>query len=539
MNSIFLVFILLTGTLATAQAARPEWSEPLPIPIPDLPVVPVDGCRVDVDAPSGGRGDIPSCVPYGNPVQRENEKLGDPFWVIPAERRAAFSLEGYTSSPSVNRGDRISFLVNAEDDPAYVMQIYRLGWYHGAGARLLLSVQVEGHHQPSCAATPVISLTQCHWGHPYDLRIPYNESDPTDWASGFYLVKLTGNKTGKQSYIPFVVRDDTRRSDIKFLSATATWEAYNPWGHYDLYEGGPSQTFADRARKVSLDRPFYHGFGAGELLNLGYEFSSLRFLEREGFDVTYTSELRLHENRDELLKSKVAFFAGHSEYWTRAMRDSLQSSIAAGVSAIFMDANSIYWQARMEPDGDKLPNRTIVCYKDATEDPDATNPETEPDTTVKFRDPPVNWPEEPLLGAMFNLNSDLGTQGDLVIHDASNWVFAETGLKNGDHLVNFLGPEVDSSHGLSPEGTQVLTESPFKASLGDGVAEMTIYQTGSGAFVFDSGTSRFAYGLDDFRLFARTFAPNLIGLAEGTVPGPSPAVQQVMRNLLLRMGSTR
>jgi len=472
-----------------------------------------------------------------NPIQLENAKQGDPSWTITTANRAWFVLEGFTSRPSVNRGESISFYVYAQADPTYTMQIYRLGWYGGAGARLLQTIQLTGYHQPLCTTQPVTNLQECDWDHPYLLNVPYNANDPTDWASGIYLAKLTGSKTGKQNYIPFIVRDDARASAIKFLSATMTWAAYNPWGKYDLYEGGDSQVFADRGRKVSFDRPFYHGFGAGELLNLGYEFSSMRFLEREGYDVTYTSEVRLHENGSELLNSRIAFSGGHSEYWTRTMRDNLQAAIDAGVSVIFMDANSIYWQARLESDSQGVPDRTVVCYKDATEDPYAANTATAMDTTVKFRDPPVNWPEEPLIGVMFNLNSDLGTSGDVIVHDAGSWVFANTGLRDGERLVNFLGPEVDSDHGLSPADIDVLAESPFTAVLGNGTAEMTVYQASSGAFVFDSGTSRFAYGLDDFRTLAQTFSPMLPGLSTGTVPGASPAVQQMMRNLLQHMGA--
>lgn len=470
-----------------------------------------------------------------NVIQQENTKTGDPSWVIPVAKHAWYRIQGYASSPSVNRGETIRLFVST-DEPDYTLKVFRMGWYGGQGARLMETVQLTGILQPNFSLLTETSTADCNWKDPYALTIPYNAADSTDWASGLYLAQLTQNQSGKQNYIPFMVRDDARTSDIKFVAGFATWVAYNAWGAGSLYAGGHPQVYATRARKVSLNRPFYGGFGTGNLFGLGYEISALRFLEREGYDLTYIDDLILHQNSSELLNARIAFFGGHDEYWTRSMRNNLQASIDAGVHAVFTDANSIYWQARLEKDPAGNSDRILVCYKDAAEDPYAASSDTQAETTVLFRDPPVNWPEERVVGAMFNLNSNLGATGDLVIKDASHWVFAETGLSDGDHLVNYMGPEVDSAHGLSPAGTQILAESPFVAELGDGVAAMTIYQAASGALVFDSGSSRFNYGLDDYRGFARNYSPSIFGIADGTCPGASPIIQQMARNLFSRMG---
>jgi hypothetical protein len=470
-----------------------------------------------------------------NPIQQENSKQGDPSWIIPAANHAWYRIEGYASSPSVNRGGSISFFVST-DQPDYTLKIFRLGWYDGVGARLLKTVQLTGVLQPKYTVQPVTNMVDCNWANPYVLNVPYNPVDPTDWASGIYLAQLTQKQSGKQNYIPFVVRDDARSAAIKFVAGFATWVAYNAFGGYSLYVGGDPQVLATRARKASLNRPFYSALGAGNLLGLGYEISALRFLEREGYDITYTDDITLHQNSSELLNSNIAFFGGHDEYFTRAMRNNLQAAIDAGVHAVFTDANSIYWQSRFESDNRGATDRVLVCYREADEDPYAANPATQAETTVKFRDPPVNWPEESIVGAMFNLNSNLGATGDLIIQDASHWIFAGTGLSTGDRLVNYLGPEVDSTFGLAPAGTQTLAQSPFEAVLGNGTAVMTIYRATSGALVFDSGTSRFNYGLDDYRKLAQNFSPTIIGLAEGTCPGASSVIQQMARNLFSYMG---
>jgi hypothetical protein len=468
-----------------------------------------------------------------NTVQIENAKQGDPSWLIQASNRAWHRIEGYVSPPSVNRGGSISFFLTT-DEPDYVMKIYRLGWYGGDGARLLKTVQLTGIVQPNCSFDASVNLTDCNWKNPYVLNVPYNAADPTDWASGIYLAQLTQNKSGKQSYIPFVVRDDARSSAIRYVTSLLTSHAYNGWALYSLYLGGVKQVFEDRGRKVSLNRPFYRGFGAGDLLNLGYEMSALRFLEREGYDTTYTTEVDLHENSNELSGVRVALFGGHTEYWSTAMRNHLQAAVDAGVNVIFTDANSIYWHVRFESDVNGTRDRIMVCYKDAAEDPYSQDPLTASETTVRFCDPPLDWPQDPLVGLSTDYNSRLGVEGDVIVSDASNWVFDGTGLSNGDHLEHFLGQEVDT-RGVSPPGLQILAETPFQSPGGSGIAQMSVYQASSGAWIFDSGTSRFNYGLDDFYELALNFSPTLVGIS--TNPRGSPQVQQMMRNLLSRMGA--
>ena len=71
-----------------------------------------------------------------NPVQTENAKAGTTAWRLtnPATAR---EIEGYASLTSVNRGGQITLFVNTAAS-SYTIEIYRMGWYGGAGARLLL-----------------------------------------------------------------------------------------------------------------------------------------------------------------------------------------------------------------------------------------------------------------------------------------------------------------------------------------------------------------------------------------------------------------
>jgi len=59
---------------------------------------------------------------------------------------------------------------------------------------------------------PQTGFTECAWRDPYLLAVG-GETDQEEWVSGIYLAQLTASTSGAQSYIIFVVRDETRPSD--------------------------------------------------------------------------------------------------------------------------------------------------------------------------------------------------------------------------------------------------------------------------------------------------------------------------------------
>ena len=107
-------------------------------------------------------------------------------------------IEGYgASASSVNRGDSIRLFVNTTN-PSYTLEVFRMGWYGGAGARMVTSpATLAGKRQPSPFFDPNTRLVKCQ--SPYVLTVPDNPKDPTDWASGVYLVKLTAPLAGSRA----------------------------------------------------------------------------------------------------------------------------------------------------------------------------------------------------------------------------------------------------------------------------------------------------------------------------------------------------
>ncbi len=255
-----------------------------------------------------------------NPVQVENSLPGTNGWILnnPAQ---AHEIEGYASLTSVDLGGAISFHVSTVD-PSFRIDIYRMGWYTGLGARQLLGgIQFQGIRQQTPSPDVTTGLVDCDWTSQYALTIPDN------WVSGVYLAKLTGS-SGKQSYIIFVVRDDNRVSDFLFTSSVNTYQAYNNWGGKSLY----SFNSGIPAVKVSFNRPYGMGYvpssasgvGAGEFLTTyapasetlptGWEYNAVRWLEQNGYDVTYTTDVDVHERGNALLRHKALLIVGHNEY---------------------------------------------------------------------------------------------------------------------------------------------------------------------------------------------------------------------------------
>ncbi|HEV2207408.1 MAG TPA: choice-of-anchor D domain-containing protein [Verrucomicrobiae bacterium] len=493
-----------------------------------------------------------SVVHAQNAIQIENTKQGDASWQATNLADAqppnyTDQIEGYASFTSVNRGGQITFYVNVSTPgDSFTMNIYRMGWYGGLGARKVLSVgPLPGVQQPTCPTDATTGLIECNWAASYTLPLNSSTDPVSDWVSGVYIALLTdissGPTNGLQRYIVFVVRDDASTSKYFFQCAVDTYQAYNNWGGKSLYAFDSANN--SPATKVSFNRPYKKSYGydgSGDFLT-GWEYDTVRFLEREGYDVTYGTDLDAHENPNLLLSHQAILIVGHSEYWSSAMRTNIIAARDNKVSLGIFAADVCYWQVRFEPSvvNPSAADRTMVGYKDFATSFTAPGPDPYyaactgtgvpldttkcPLVTVQWRQPPVNMPENAFVGVMFQ---DSPVDGDIVVPDVSNWVFNTTGLQNNGTLPGLLGYEVDSlfNNGLTPAGTVTLGASPYTTTgtpPASGASNMTVYTAASGATVFAAGSIQFGWGLDDYS--------RMLCCQSSRV---SFAAQQMTRNLL-------
>jgi hypothetical protein len=208
------------------------------------------------------------------------------------------------------------------------------------------------------------------------------------------------------------------------------------------------------------------------------------------------------------------------------MRAHVEAARDWGVNLAFFSGNVCYWQIRLEPSlltGDS--HRTIVSYKDDAlqRDPYALGALDDAGhrdrLTVRWRDLPVNRPEESLIGVMYDGNP---VDGDIIITKPEHWTMAGTNLREGDRLPRLLGYEADRIVGAAPPGTTILAQSPYEFEGRLHLAHMTSYQLSNGTTVFAAGTIQWSWGLDDFN------APDL------RVSSINAGAQQITRNVLAR-----
>ena len=468
---------------------------------------------------------MPLCS--GNVVQDENALTGTSAWQLtnPATLR---EIEGYASLTSVNKGSPIAFYISCADSNV-TLDFYRMGWYAGAGSREMLGpIQITSHSQATPVPDPATGLAECRWSASYNLTVP------TSWVSGVYLVKMTGVQSGKQAYMIFVVRDDPRNAPFLVACAATTYQAYNNWpgdaGGRSLY--GFNSANGVPAVKVSFNRPYYFnvGQGAGHFLNPGIEYDMVRFLEREGYDVTYCTGMDVHENASLLLSHKAFLCIGHDEYWSWNMRTNVTTARDRGINLGFFAANTCYWQIRLEASAvTQAADRTVVGYKGSarTSDPYALDSDASNDKyiTTLWRSNSGAPPEEALVGVEYITDP---VNADMIIFDPTHWALAGTGTVVGQALPGLVGYEVDGlvEPAFGPANISVIAHSPIPGYGGNyPFSDMTTYVAPSGATVFASGSIWWSYGLDE------ALAPYTHPLKINIV------AQQITRNVLNRLGS--
>jgi hypothetical protein len=345
-------------------------------------------------------------------------------------------------------------------------------------------------------------LIACNWQRSLTL------ATKASWTSGVYLAKLT-NAQGFQSYIVFVVRDDRRRAPLLYQQPVTTYQAYNNYpddgkSGKSLYDfnsyGGPTISGAKNAVKVSFDRPYSRQVdGAGHFLER--EINFVRWVERSGFDVVYSTSVDTDTSGRGLLNHRGFLSVGHDEYWSKAMYDAAEAARDAGVNLAFFGANAIYWQIRFESSSRGVPNRVIVCYKDAHLDPVSEAALK----TVRWRQAPVSKPEQKLIGVQYTAQlANSQSHVPYRVINSSNWVYAGTGFKDGDQVPGLVGYEADRAFTtIQPDAVSgtyaVLARSPLITTAGTtDFSNSSIYQARSGAWVFGAGTIDWTWGLDDY-----------------------------------------
>ena len=359
------------------------------------------------------------------------------------------------------------------------------------------------------------------------------------------------------------MREDARVSDFLFQASVTTWQAYNYWPRdwypntdwragRSLYTGPPSEPASwgpeipeghvngRQARAVSFNRPYAADnnspyYTAGQFFIRG-EYNMVRWMEKEGYDVTYTTDVDTDAATDITNgplspgRHKVFLSVGHDEYWSWQMRDNLEQArnrSSQPLNVGWFGANNSHWQVRFANSSPASgpgnePRRTIITYKQlATSiESDWRDPVYSPGgsstnylTTGLWRDnrtfcvgcsqpapAPYKAPEDELVGVMTNLDNPTGRGDFEFAGSCPDWVTENVDISTP--FAALVGYEADQYYPLNiypgRAETTVISDSDFPGKSISTQSHAVYYRMNAGARVFAAGTIEWGLGLDGF-----------------------------------------
>lgn len=467
----------------------------------------------------------------------ENQNIGTSSWRLGGTGtiggEVVGDVEGYVSNQAPQVGQRETVFVNAPNAKFVSLAVYRVGWYEATGGRLVMATGLlPTVAQQPCGHDTVSGLTECDWQPTFAFQLP------TYFTSGVYVVKMSTD-TGEEADCMFILRPASPPR-ILVQIPMASYQAYNFWGGDSLYPGGLAvSAFAGSTQgyEVSFDRPYEDDAapasdtGAGEFF--ARDVALVRFLERYGYPVGYTTDFSIGEDPEQVRGAGVLIDSGHSEYWSTSQYEAFMRARERGTSLLFLSSDTAAWRVRYAAAGPSssepgAPARTMTSYKqNEVRDPN----KSEPTGTFPFEGAPLTGsaydgcitprsePSGPPVYRYFPWRPDSSL--------TPRWLFEDTGLTRRSTVPAIAGYELDQRDSFSPPNVQTVGESIGATCRRIGhtgnVGETTLFTARSGALVFATGMLGWLYGL------------NPIPGASANMPRqPSYAIVQMTRNVIAR-----
>lgn len=457
----------------------------------------------------------------------ENRRTGSTGYRLQAPTNDDEVLSGYARQDSVKVGGLLEVCILSKQTANVSAEVYRLGWYGGDGGRLMQRID------PVSVTKTERATTRGDTGET-DLRLaPSMEiAIPSDWLSGLYVIRLE-NADGVDAHVTFAVKD-SRQADVVFSQPILTYAAYaatpGPNGK-SLYDhnsnGAQTSRGTTRATEISLDRP-YRANGSGDLFVFDHHL--VMWIEQQGYDVTYVTNLDVDRWPETLRRGKVTVVSGHDEYWTQTMMDAYLDARDAGVSIANLGANNGYWRVRVTPSRDGRARRKVICFK-------YTEGEVSDVPTVLFKD--TDTPSQGLFGVGFMdffSDTETGPYAPIVPVEVEHWFWEGADALRDQPIVEapIMGYEVDRRNFDQelPANTEytLLASSPFDGEWkGRNWCHSVIYRSPSDAWVFSAGTTSWGWGLNRpgfahpaIDQASRNFFNRVIGSAPAAPPAPDP-----------------
>ncbi|MCX7086765.1 MAG: hypothetical protein NTV00_01795 [Methylococcales bacterium] len=452
----------------------------------------------------------------------------------------------YFDAFSIEQGEELALYADYAATPTFNLKIYRLDTSPATYVTSISGVQ----------STPQVSNTEGYvngagWQKTTSIKIGSN------WPSGFYMVQMFNPSDVFMGYATFTVKmaNPGTYSRLLYLDNAPTSVAYNNWGGKSAYADNSSDSVA--ATSVSLKRPGQN--------YLGYpEQSFALWAKSNNIAVEYASMMDIENDPTLLSHYAAVIIAGHSEYWSKKMRDNFDDFIRNGGNGVILSGNTMWWQVRIEGDKMVAYKETAVGKDPLKNDPVLFDADLTNDATVTslWSDPNgANRPENLSIGVSFRsagfvndtwsgvyLSTSTNTYGGYTPTNPNHWVFNNTALKNGAvfgknagivgyetdgalYTVNAKGQYKVTGNDGTPINTAILSVSDAKLCnvyCTDGHATMVLtepFPNRNSGLVFNAATVGWAYGLYN----QYDGRPQPLGLPVGSV---DPAIDQITKNVL-------
>ncbi len=438
-------------------------------------------------------------------------------------------LLGYIWPKWVRGGEAAEFRVHS--DAAYKLELFRyglakelirtIGWYDEHGPRATIQITPDGDYSQSGAAWNKFGYTSPH--HKQFVTAPQR--------SGLYYFHAK-SEAGRFFSFPWIVAPARPQSPVAVLASNITWNAYNSFGGRSNYihpdKLPPTPTVNARLELNRYTNPEHVNYAAADYAPLSFdrpepicsipehvqatdpiegraachvaeaEWRLLAWLEREGFAYDYYAETQLHFGQLDLDAYRVLMISTHPEYWSARMYQRVKEWVferggrlmylggnGLNCDVEFLDEQTCIYrnedERRLRPSSPHAPREEFVTR--------SVTP-TRPESRFHLR----HESEAALLGVVYD-DRGIMTAAPYRVIDSRHWVFAGTGLREGDlfghkslHMRvpgGASGHETDKRSPSSPPDTHLLArgENP-----GGGGAEMVIHEPAGGGAVFSVGS---------------------------------------------------
>ena len=275
---------------------------------------------------------------------------------------ASPSIQGFATDISVNRGRPSRS--RSTRSPDYRLDIYRMGYYGGDG-------RAQGRDRAAAASLPQTSRTASATAPP-GCRLRQlgacrhrGRSRPTA-VSGIYFAQARARGSARRGQ-PHRVRRPRRR---RRLGPAVPDLGHDLAGLQRTTAATASTSEAPGRRRPRVQgqlQPAVHARAATapEDWVFNAEYPMVRWLEPNGYDVSYSTGVDSDRRGALILEHKVFLSVGHDEYWSGAQRANVEAARDAGVNLAFFSGNEMFWKTRWENSIDgRHADRTLVSYKE-------------------------------------------------------------------------------------------------------------------------------------------------------------------------------